>query len=144
MDLLQQIAAVADEPVVLDPAELENEYQNTSWLDCPQDERLALTVAGVVNAIEACADVLQDRVPTRAVFYVWHDEQAGQLRCSTTSLPADRLPFGARVVEKPLAKIVEEFLAAPGFVPWDDLMIVDKESDEPQPELAIGVWSRQL
>jgi hypothetical protein len=46
-----------------------------------------------------------------ATFYVWHDEQAGQLRCSTTTWPREQLPFRAQVeLNVPLEEIVEGFL----------------------------------
>ena len=66
-------------------------------------------------------------------------------KCSTTSISADRLPFGARVVPTPLEKIVEEFLAAPDFISWAELQEVD-EADEPQPEpeWTVEVWHLRL
>jgi hypothetical protein len=134
MSLLQWIAEVADDDLVLDPAKPENERQNTWGFSCSEEERAGLAVSDVVAAFEACTTVLHDTLPIDipAVFYVWYDQQAGQLRCSTTSLPADQLPFGARVRETSLAKIVEDFLA--------DFEI----ADNPGPDWAVEVWSKQL
>lgn len=50
----------------------------------------------VVAALHEVAGGLRLRLQNSAVrgrFYVWYDEQAGQLRCSLTSL--EELPFGA-------------------------------------------------
>ncbi|MFC5267698.1 hypothetical protein ACFPJ1_36755 [Kribbella qitaiheensis] len=148
MSLLRYIAEVADEPFVLDPANPEIEHRENTWLlDCPAVERTSLTTAEVVAAFEHCANGLQRRLPqsTQVVFYVWHDQQAGQLRCSTTSISADRLPFGARVVPTPLEKIVEEFLAAPGFISWAELQEADEADEpEPEPEWTVEVWHLRL
>jgi hypothetical protein len=73
------------------------------------------------------------------VFYVWHDELAGQLRSNTTSVPADQLPFGIPVVPTALEKIVEGYLRSPGFIPWTDLKPAARPQD--QQELVVEVWS---
>lgn len=59
-----------------------------------------------------------------ATFDVWHDGLAGRLRCSTRSLPRERLPFEATTeLGVPLEAVVAELLAEahPGRMPWDEL-----------------------
>jgi hypothetical protein len=118
--LLQGIRDVGDEPVVLSPADPEAESVNTYWLGASPHERLGVSVEEVVIAFEEAADRIRSRVREaghrgRATFYVWHDREAGQLRCSTGTRP----PFGrgyAPIVE--LGPIVADFLGdgEPGFV----------------------------
>ncbi|TWP49027.1 hypothetical protein FKR81_25450 [Lentzea tibetensis] len=124
--LLTWIREVADEPLLIDPFDLRAEVRENTWRLGPTADRPAAD--DVVAAFEECAALLRARINAmghegRATFYVFHDAQAGSLKCSTTSLPADRLPFRARVELVPLAGIVEEFLSdeTPGLVPWEDL-----------------------
>ncbi|WP_176946732.1 hypothetical protein [Lentzea fradiae] len=92
------------------------------------------SVADVVAAFEETARLLSARVAAMgrtAVFYVWYDAQALQLRCSTASVTRRTLPFGAKVdPDAPLAGIVENYLS--GFWP---------ETDE---GFVLPVWSVDL
>ncbi|MDX6280712.1 MAG: hypothetical protein QOH03_1783 [Kribbellaceae bacterium] len=62
MSLLQWIAEVADDALVLDPAKPENELQNTWGFGCSEEERAELAVSDVV-----AASVLDDLVARRSV-----------------------------------------------------------------------------
>ncbi|WP_328620494.1 hypothetical protein [Streptomyces sp. NBC_00354] len=149
------IAEVATEPLVLDPADRAAEREtNTWWLGRGPDDG-SLSAGEVTAAFERTAAALGTRVRDLghrgpATFYVWHDEQAGQLRCSTASLPAHALPFGgAYAVTDALTPIVEAYLSdtTPGFVPWTELQEPESpESDEtPDPlEPPLLVWARDL
>ncbi|MEV5849037.1 hypothetical protein AB0M32_44430 [Streptomyces sp. NPDC051985] len=127
--LLTSIAEIAREPLVLEPADRRAEQEtNTWWLGMAEADR-ALSVAAVVDAFERTADAIGARIRAAgfrgvATFYVWHDPQAGQLRCSTGSVAADALPFrAAYAVCEDLGPVVEAFLADrdPGVIGWADL-----------------------
>ncbi|MGV9273458.1 hypothetical protein [Streptomyces griseosporeus] len=150
--LLTWIAEVADEPLVLEPADRRVEWKINTWgLSAEDEDRRSLSVSDVVAAFERTASAIRVRIVElgfvgAATFYVWHDEQAGQLRCSTGSVPSDELPFsGAYVPSDDLESIVEAFLtdSDPTVIAWADL---DDVQDQPEqtaaePEMApFRVW----
>lgn len=83
-----------------------------------------------------------------ATFYVWHDEQAGQLRCSTASLAPTDLPFGgAYQPTDDLDGIVTGFLTdeTPGLVLWDDLEpVAVGEPDGAFPPFPVWIFDLRL
>ncbi|WWM23378.1 hypothetical protein QBW33_05370 [Streptomyces sp. B21-104] len=128
--LLTWIAEVADEPLVLEPADRRVEWEtNTGSLGAADEDRDSLSAAEVVATFEWTAAAIKERIlglnfSGAATFYVWHDEQARQLRCSTSSVPPDALPFGGTyAASDDLGSIVEGFLAdsEPGSGAWSDL-----------------------
>ncbi|MFF4542335.1 hypothetical protein [Streptomyces aureus] len=153
--LLTWIAEVADEPLVLDPTDRRLEWETNTWrLGADQDGR-ALRVPEVVAAFERTAEGIRLRIREMgfagmATFYVWRDEQAGQLGCSTGSVAADKLPFGsAYLTTDDLGAVVEGFLSdpAPGLVAWSDLEAEEGQSEQPasEPEAApFRVWVRSV
>ncbi|MFB7758458.1 hypothetical protein ACFC18_54315, partial [Streptomyces sp. NPDC056121] len=150
--LLTWIAEVAAEPLELEPTDRRMEWETNTWsLGAADEDRSSLSVAEVVAAFERTAAAIRERIDDLgfsgvATFYVWHDEQAGQLRCSTGSVPPDALPFsGTYVASDDLGPIVEGFLAdsEPGFIAWSDLddMQSLSEKAESEPEIVpFGVW----
>ncbi len=150
--LLTWIAEVADEPLVLEPADRRVEWETNTWsLGAADEDRSSLSVAEVVAAFERTAAAIRKRIRDLrfsgvATFYVWHDKQAGQLRCSTGSVPPDALPFsGTYVASDDLGPVAEGFLAdsEPGFIAWSDLDDVQCLSGktETEPEiLPFAVW----
>jgi hypothetical protein len=145
--LLQGIRNVGHEPLVLSPADPEAEDANTCWLGASPHERIGVSIEEVMAAFEEVAARIRERVAElghqgSATFYVWHDEQAGQLRCSTGSQPADRLPFGdGYQLTGDLRDIVAEFLAdgEPGFVRFADLKLAHGGDHGTVPTVA--VWT---
>jgi hypothetical protein len=150
--LLTWIAEVADEPLVLEPADRRVEGETNTWsLGAADEDRSSLSVAEVVAAFERTAAAIRERIgelgfPGVVTFYVWHDEQAGQLRCSTRSVPPDALPFsGPYVASDDLGPVVEGFMAdsEPGFIAWSELDDAQSlsEQTETEPEIApFAVW----
>ncbi|MBB1155871.1 hypothetical protein [Amycolatopsis dendrobii] len=152
--LLRWIREVADEPLLIDPAHRDLESRENTWsLSLAPEKHGSSSAHEVVAAFEECASVLRERVRSLeydgpVTFYVWHDQQAGQLRCSTASLPEDELPFGARVELVSLHSIAEEFLddEVPGLVRRADLRPAsDDEAEETGPaEFVVRVWTTHL
>ncbi|MEU1282695.1 hypothetical protein [Kitasatospora sp. NPDC005856] len=149
--LLTWIAELAEEPLALEPDDHPVEWEtNTWWLSAEVEDRQALTVREVVDAFERTAALLRERVRALghdgpATFYVWHDDQAGQLRCSTGSVGPDDLPFGgAYEPVADLGPIVADYLAdeEPGRTTITD------EPDEPDGEEPVlrpfPVWVRDI
>ncbi|WP_433301735.1 hypothetical protein ACQP2F_06955 [Actinoplanes sp. CA-030573] len=127
--LLKEIRAIAGETLVLSPHDLDAEHANTSWFGAPPHERMGLSAEEVVAAFEETAELLRDQVAAMpyagpATFYVWHDGEAGQLRCSTGSCGRNDLPLAIPYrVTGDLHAIVKEFLEdrAPGAIVWGEL-----------------------
>jgi len=151
--LLKSIADVAVEPLHLTPDDPASQSRtNTWWLSADPEERATLSVQQITAAFEHTAHALRLRLRDlgyqgTATFYVWHDEQAGQLRCSTSSQPPDALPFrAAYAVTETLDPIVEPFLNddEPGLVSWADLNadsdVADQRAAEPVPP-PFPVWT---
>ena len=146
--LLKEIRAIAGETLVLSPHDPAAESVNTSWFSSPPHERMGMTPEEVVSAFEETAELLRDQVVALkhdgpATFYVWHNQEAGQLRCSTGSCHQNALPFGgAYNPTSDLHSIVVEFLEdrAPGAIAWGQLEPIPFP-DSPEPVAAeVPVW----
>ncbi|WP_406389748.1 hypothetical protein [Streptomyces sp. NBC_00887] len=154
--LLTWIAEVGDEPLMLEPANRRVEWETNTWsLGAEDEDRMSLSVSEVVAVFERTATAIRDRVrelgfPGAATFYVWHDEQAVQLRCSTGSVPPDELPFcGAYVLSGDLGRIIEGFLtdSEPGVITRSDLVEVHHHSEQTAAEAEIvplRVWATSV
>ncbi|MFE4703623.1 hypothetical protein ACFRIC_41915 [Streptomyces sp. NPDC056738] len=152
MVLLTWIAEVADEPLVLEPADRRVEWETNTWsLGAADEDRGSLSVAEVVAAFERTAAAIRERIRVLgfsgvATFYVWHDAQAGQLRCSTGSVPPDALPFGGSYAPSgDLGPVIEGFLAdsEPGFIAWpdlDDAQNLSEQTETGPEDTPFAVW----
>ncbi|SIN28401.1 hypothetical protein [Micromonospora cremea] len=116
-----------DDEVRLLPDDPDGEHRLNTWgysiLDGGAD------VVAVVAALEFVSCELRQRTAGSGTFYAWYDEQAGQLRCSLTSAPADRLPFRAPYRASTDAAEVVALVAAdstPGLVTWNELGTVER------------------
>ncbi|MER6449031.1 hypothetical protein [Streptomyces venezuelae] len=153
--LLTWIAEVAHEPLVLEPADPQAERETNTWfLSAAEGDRASLSVSQLVAAFERTATAIRGRVrglgfSGAATFYVWHDGQAGQLRCSTGSVSPDALPFGCDYTPcTELGPVIEGFLgfladSEPGTIARADLDEVedDPAGTDPEPEYApLKVW----
>jgi hypothetical protein len=151
--LLKEIRAIAGDAVVLSPQDRAAEDANTSWFGAPPHERMGMSADEVVAAFEEAAEALRDKVaaaghPGPATFYVWHDGQAGQLRCSVSTTTHDELPLGnAYQVTADLHAIVQEFLLdrAPGAINWGSIEPIHYLGEEREPAVeAVSVWACDL
>ena len=146
--LLKEIRAIAGETLVLAPHDQDAETVNTSWFGAPLHERISMTADEVVSAFVETAELLRDQVAALrhdgpATFYVWHDPQAGQLRCSTRSCGHDQLPFEtAYRTTGDLQPIVEEFLEdrAPGAIAWGQMEPVPFPDGPVLEDPEVSVW----
>jgi hypothetical protein len=118
-----------DDEVMLLPDDLDREHRLNTWgYSVPGGP---VDAAAVVAALQFVHGELKRRLAGSATFYGWYDKQAGQLRCSLTSAPVDRLPFGAPYRATTDAAEVVALVAAepnPGLVPWDALAPVEPDA----------------
>ncbi|BCJ26904.1 hypothetical protein Asera_10120 [Actinocatenispora sera] len=132
VDLIQSY--LDDDEVALMPGDPAAEVRANTWgYGVPAG---AVDVPAVGAALERVTSVLRVRLSRRGdagTFYSWYDAQAGQLRCSLSSAPPDRLPFGGPYRLAVRATEVVALAAAddqPGLVAWSDLADADAGSDD--------------
>jgi hypothetical protein len=143
--LLEAIADIVRHEVTLAPGDPRAEAANTHWLDAPSVERTMLTVPEVVGAFHATVAALHERVDRPALFYVWHDERAAQLRCGITSRPPADLPFGTDYrLTGDLGSIVAAYLLADpkSAIPAELELTADDPGPHDDPPLP--VWTHAL
>jgi hypothetical protein len=139
------LAELGSSPVVLGAAPGSGGAENLRMIDVPEGSDIdADQLLGFLR--EAQRVRLSQAVRagvTPVVFYVWHDEMAGQLRFSLARGTADSLPFGARVELVPdLRNIVESYLNSDTRrgVPWEQLEDASDDDDLTTQEAAVQVW----
>ncbi len=150
--LLTWIAEIAEEPLVLDPANRPVEWEtNTWWLSSEAEDRATLSAVQVIAAFERTAEAVRCRIGElgfsgAATFYVWHDTQAGQLRCSTGSVLPASLPFeGAYEVSADLGAIVQGFLDDdhPGVTRFSEAEDAEWRVPDSK-QSSVQVWTRNV
>ncbi|GAA2677692.1 MULTISPECIES: hypothetical protein [Actinoplanes] len=147
--MLKDIRAIVDDTMVLSPEDQDAEQVNTNWFGAPPHERMGMSPDEVVTVFEETAAVLRDQVARSGhqgtvTYYVWHDGEAGQLRCSVcTRKPGDLVFPVAYQVTDDLRAIVVEFLEdrAPGSIQWGALEPIPFPESEPVP---MAVWAFDL
>jgi hypothetical protein len=143
--LLEAIAEIATHEVTLAPGDPRAEAGNTHWLEATSVERAILTVPEVVGAFHATVATLRTRVAGPAVFYVWHDDRAAQLRCGISSRPAHDLPFGTDY--RPtgdLAGIVAGYLLADPKTAVPPELDLTADDPAPRDDPPLPVWVHPL
>lgn len=99
-------AGVANQPAAMILSDLEDpeielraddpeaEHRTNTWhYSLPSGFDRTAVAAALEHVVRHLSKRYRGRPGT---FHCWYDEQAGQLRCSLTSKPADELPFGGR------------------------------------------------
>ena len=150
--LLKEIRAIAAEALVLSPQDRAAEDANTNWFGAAPHERMGMSAGEVVTAFEEAAEALREKVAEAehrgpATFYVWHDGEAGQLRCSISSSANDDLPLGPDYqVTADLHEIVTEFLEdkAPGAIAWGSLDPIPFGEPARPRSVSFAVWACDL
>ncbi|AEV85053.1 hypothetical protein ACWT_4029 [Actinoplanes sp. SE50] len=135
-----------DPEIALRADDLEAEHRTNTWhYSVPNRFDLTAVAAALEHVVRHLA---KRHGPGPGIFYCWYDEQAGQLRCSLTSKPADSLPFGGRYRLTP--EVTDVLLLAasdaqPGRIPWTELTEVQNSADlsrqNPDP---FPVWAAAL
>ena len=75
----------------------------------------------------------QSDVDINLIYYLWFDEQAGQLRFNFINSNHDKLPFGCKLVFVDSEKeIIDDFLNSNYLdgIPWSEFKVVDKAKQE--------------
>lgn len=69
--------------------------------------------ASLTDFLAACSEVYRTKCAGKAmVFYAWLDEQAGQFRISSVSQSHSKLPFGCKLNQTELSKVVKGIYAS--------------------------------
>jgi hypothetical protein len=145
--LAVMVLSYLDDPEIeLRPEDPEVEPQVNTWhYSLP----IGFDPVAVAAVLEHVVRQLSKRHLSRpGTFYCWYDGQAGQLRCSLTSKPADELPFGARYRSTSDVTDVLRLAASdaqPGIIPWEELTEVRSSAElSQQTPNPFPVWASTL
>lgn len=132
--------------------DLEEEiYQNTVYLGASDEDRATLTVDDFERYFNAVIENRRTQLTASPInhgmlFYLWHDDQAGQLRFSLVSDLHEKLPFGAKlnIIHTPRT-IIEDFLSGSSIIGWNELVYTGEPvEEEPQPEFILDIYVVKL
>jgi hypothetical protein len=99
------------------------------------------------RAVETLGADPQVLASTPVTAYVWHDEQAGQLRFSVARCTPQNLPFSTEIQHvSRVEDIVEQFLRSPYLdgVPSSELQEVAFDEIGVETVRKLAVWTKQL
>lgn len=102
------------------------------------------SIAEWVEFVNQAFEARASMIPKGATWtsYLWHDEQASQLRFASSPCDPDNLPFSATVelLDGP-EMIVASWLRDDDHIPWSDLEDVDFEPPESVESSSVRVWA---
>lgn len=156
--LLAQILELCHEPIYLGTStvDLRREIAENRWLiSATREECAEVTVAEVMSAMHDVTVSWRTQMVTHAdsrgaLFYMWFDEQASQLRCCIISDRNSALPFShATEPVSMMEPIIAAFLSSPYHegIPWDELTEVewsDPNDDDVMQEIPFNVYVEQM
>lgn len=157
--LLARILDLCHESIYIgsSTAELQREIAENRWcISATQEECAEVSVTELTSALHAVSVCWRAQVVTRAdsrgaLFYMWFDEQASQLRCCIISDRNAALPF--RCATTPIITmepIIADFLSSPYHegIPWEELTEVEwldsDEEDGIRQEIPFQVYIEQM
>lgn len=134
--LLARIIELCHKPLYLgtSAADVQREISENCWsISATQEECTEVSVEelmATINTVSACwrTQVVARADARGALFYVWFDEQASQLRCCVISDRNAVLPFGrATELVSMMEPIIAAFLSSPYHegIPWDEFTEVE-------------------
>lgn len=136
--VLQQWFEMAkDDPVLVDPADIQHEARSNLWCFSPRDEQTAdITLAGLCALIKAIIQARCNSVGASAMlFYCWHDAQVRQLRLSLVSPTHGRLPFACETRQiDDVAQIAQHL-----YADWHERPTHSANAESPRNILAVFV-----
>lgn len=147
---LEWLAEVSADEVAIRPDDINAEANENLWsFSLSSEQAAAVSVADVETFAKGVADTrrvwLSAHEADPMVLYWWHDELAGQLRCSLVSASHGRLPFRCPVVSvRTFGEIASEWLGSPYLqgIPLSELPPLVPGESVPEPlHLALPVWA---
>lgn len=146
--LLDWLPDVLNDEVISEHNNVNFEARSNMWcFSIPNDEGItALDIKSFLNQI---IDQRSKQITLPMTFYVWIDEQAGQLRFSLTSQPKNNLPFGSTLIYSDnLDNFIEQFISMQltGSIAFQDLkpIVLADTYDKSDVEYFVHIWAIEL
>jgi hypothetical protein len=123
-------------------------YENMWVISLDENLTPSINKETVKNFIDTLIQQRQEQVTALnypATLYLWHDEQAAQLRFNILSGHRFKLPFGCKVeLQDTIDSILDEFIArGNGYIPLEEIEFLnaDEECDEMEILHTVKVFS---